>query len=75
MANPSERSKGAAQLWPVKSLLSASLGAAMVGVSVSTWWEWARTHPDFPKPIRISSRCTRWDRTEIEKWLDSRRVS
>ena len=56
-------------------LISASQGSLATGVAESTWWEWARTIPDFPKPIRISARCTRWDEAEIEAWLESRRVA
>lgn len=59
----------------VRTLISAGQGAKMTGVAESTWWEWARTFQDFPKPIRISPRCTRWDKAEIEAWLESRRAA
>lgn len=59
----------------VRTLMSAGQGAKMTGVAESTWWEWARTIQDFPKAIRISPRCTRWDRAEIEAWLESRRAA
>ena len=58
-----------------RTLMSAAQGARMTGVAESTWWEWARTIPDFPKSIRISARCTRWDKAEIEAWLESRRAA
>lgn len=58
-----------------RTLISAGQGARMTGVAESTWWEWARTFPDFPKSIRISPRCTRWDKLEIEAWLESRRAA
>lgn len=58
-----------------RCLMSAAQGAKMTGVAESTWWEWARTIPDFPKSIRISARCTRWDKSEIEVWLESRRAA
>jgi len=57
-----------------RMLISAYQGAVMTGVASSTWWEWARTIPDFPRPIRISARCTRWDEAEIAAWLETRRV-
>jgi len=57
-----------------RTLMSAVQGAKLTGVAESTWWEWSRTMPDFPKPIRISTRCTRWDRAEIEAWLETRRA-
>ena len=56
-------------------LMSAKQGADYTGVTISTWWEWARTLPDFPKPLRISTRCTRWRRSEIDEFLESRRSS
>ena len=55
-------------------LLSAKQGAEYTGVTIGTWWEWARTVPDFPKPLRISARCTRWKRSEIDDFLESRRA-
>ena len=59
----------------VFTLISAAQGAQMTGVAESTWWDWARNVPDFPKPIRISARCTRWNQAEIEAWLESRRAA
>ena len=56
-------------------LMSAKQGADYIGVTISTWWEWARTLPDFPKPLRISTRCTRWRRSEIDAFLESRRAA
>lgn len=56
-------------------LMSAKQGADYTGVTISTWWEWARTLPNFPKPLRISTRCTRWRRSEIDHFLESRRVA
>lgn len=36
------------------------------GVSVATIWRWAR-QDDFPKPVKISERATRWRRADIEQ--------
>lgn len=58
-----------------RMLISANQGAKLTGVAESTWWDWSRVFPDFPRPIRISARCTRWDKAEVETWLESRRVS
>lgn len=33
----------------------------------ATVWRWARTS-DFPKPIKLSNRCSRWRLDEIEAW-------
>lgn len=69
------RSDGSNPTTLARYLMSAAQGAKMTGVAESTWWEWARTIPDFPKSIRISARCTRWDKAEIEAWLESRRAA
>jgi predicted DNA-binding transcriptional regulator AlpA len=66
--NPNEQPLG-------RRLISANQGAMLTGVAVSTWWDWSRTIEDFPTPIRISSRCTRWDKSEIHAWLESRRAA
>ncbi|AUQ57410.1 putative transcriptional regulator [Phaeobacter inhibens] len=68
--NVSDRSASSGDL---DELVSAKQGADYIGVTISTWWEWARTLPDFPKPLRISTRCTRWRRSEVDAFLESRR--
>lgn len=55
------------------TLISAAQGAALTGVTIGTWWEWSRSISDFPRPIRITSRCTRWQKVEVLNWLASRR--
>lgn len=56
------------------TLMSAQQCAELASVSIGTWWAWAREIDDFPKPLRLSSRCTRWHRTEVRDWLESRRA-
>lgn len=75
MAAVPQKTEGSKRSPPGRVLISAGQGAKATGVAESTWWEWARTIPDFPKPIRISARCTRWDQAEIEAWLESRRAA
>ncbi|RME56769.1 AlpA family phage regulatory protein, partial [Candidatus Parcubacteria bacterium] len=41
---------------------------ARVGVSKSTWWEWARTGKA-PAPVRLSARCTVWRESDLNAWL------
>lgn len=41
--------------------------AARFGVARVTVWRWSR-ETDFPAPIRLPGRCTRWSIWEIEKW-------
>ncbi len=46
--------------------------AQRYGVHRSTPWRWARDKIEFPKPVRLSSRCTRWKLSELEAWESSR---
>lgn len=46
--------------------------ALRYGVNRATPWRWAKTHPDFPKPICLSPGCTRWKLSEIEEWEKKR---
>lgn len=34
----------------------------------TTPWDWCNTKPDFPKPVKLSERVTRWRSDEIEAW-------
>ena len=42
--------------------------AARWGVCRTTPWEWVKTKPDFPQPIKLSERCTRWKLSDVETW-------
>ncbi|MCY0388245.1 AlpA family phage regulatory protein [Robbsia sp. Bb-Pol-6] len=46
--------------------------ADLCGVSVTTIWRYARTLPDFPKPIKLSPRVTVFDENELVSWLGKR---
>ena len=56
---------------PEKQMLSASEVAALIGVSSVTLWR-LRKRPDFPKGLKISERCLRWRKGQIEDWLAAR---
>lgn len=45
-----------------------------VGVSVPTLYRWM-SEQGFPRPIKLSARCSRWPMADIEAWIESRRVS
>lgn len=47
--------------------LTAKQLASRLSVSLPTIWRWAR-ETDFPKPIKLTSNCTRWRLDDIEKW-------
>lgn len=43
----------------------------LLGVSIQTFWRWAKYRPDFPKPRKLSSRCTVFDVAELLAWRDA----
>ncbi len=45
------------------------------GISRQTIWRLVKSDPKFPKPIRLSAGCTRWQLSEIEAWEDSKRIA
>lgn len=59
---------------------SAKTGRAMrpakaaehLGMAVSTFWQYAKTDPDFPKGIKLSHRITVFMEDEISAWLKSK---
>ena len=57
---------------PNAALISAAAAAAVIGVGVSTIWRLAKSSPDFPKPVRIGGRCTRWKVGEIRAFIEGR---
>lgn len=44
--------------------------AAFLGVAVSTFWRWVALGR-LPKGKRLSSRCTVWLRSDIERFLEN----
>ena len=46
--------------------------AAYIGVSKPTLWRLAEQDPNFPKKIRISSRCCIYRRSDLQSWLASK---
>ena len=56
---------------PSDTLVSVEQIAARAGVAPSTVWAWNRSIEGFPVPLKISSRCTRWIKSEIDEWFES----
>lgn len=42
--------------------------AARFGLHRSWTWRMLKTDQTFPKPVSVSAGCTRWRRTDIERW-------
>lgn len=41
--------------------------AERYSVTRQTIWRWAR-ETDFPAPVKLSGRCTRWKLSQVEAW-------
>lgn len=59
---------------PSKYIADSAL-AARFGTSRNTIWRWAAENGDFPKPVKLSPRCTRWLLADVEAWEQSRKQS
>ncbi|WP_081618538.1 helix-turn-helix transcriptional regulator [Methyloversatilis universalis] len=53
-----------------KSLRPAQ-AAAFLGIGRATLWRWAKERADFPKPLRLSARCTVFDQNQLTAWRDA----
>ena len=53
-------------LVPVKAL------GAILDAGNSTIWRRAKTEPDFPQPIRLGAKCTRWRVGDIRAFIAAR---
>jgi predicted DNA-binding transcriptional regulator AlpA len=42
--------------------------AVLLGVSVTTVWNWTKRYADFPPAITVVSRCRVWDWQHIAAW-------
>jgi predicted DNA-binding transcriptional regulator AlpA len=60
---------------PDEAMTSVKVIAALTGNGVSTVWRYAALNPDFPKPIKLSARCTRFRVGEVRAYLNSRKVT
>jgi prophage regulatory protein len=45
--------------------------AELLSIGVSTLWRWVREQPNFPRPRRLSPRCTVFDLDELIAWRDA----
>lgn len=44
--------------------------AELLGIGTATLWRWIKERPDFPKPIRLSARCTVIPGDALIAWRD-----
>ena len=65
--NESDHGKKNTQPEALNIMVSVSTIASRYSVSKQTIWNWVAENK-FPKPIRLTPRCTRWRLEDIEKW-------
>ena len=46
-------------------------GAQILGVGEATFWRYLAERADFPRPRRLSPRCTVFDTQELLDWRDA----
>lgn len=46
--------------------------AKLLCVSVSGVWDKARNQPDFPKPMKVSAKQTRWTYAQLDSFIQGR---
>ena len=59
---------------PDEAMTSVKVIAELFDSGVSTIWRYAALNPDFPKPHKLSARCTRFNVGEVRAYLKSRRM-
>ena len=63
----------AAPVIPRDRLLDLHGVTAIAGVQKSTIYNFLRDpKSDFPKPIRLGSKCVRWSENQVLSWVQSR---
>lgn len=45
--------------------------AELLGIGPATLWRWIKEREDFPRPRRLSPRCTVFDGNELIAWRDA----
>jgi prophage regulatory protein len=48
-----------------------SQAAELLGISLPTLWRWIKERQDFPRPMRLSARCTVLDGHSLMAWRDA----
>lgn len=59
---------------PTERFLTVKAVADRYAVHVASVWGWARDDHEFPKPVRLSGRCTRWRLSDLLNWEEKRGV-
>lgn len=60
---------------PLPPSVRPKTGAQILGVAEPTFWRYLAERPDFPRPRRLSARCTIFDTQELLNWRDAQMVA
>ena len=55
----------------VFGIVVVAAGLLMLSAAARTLWRWIKERPDFPRPIRLSARCTVIDGDQLIAWRDA----
>lgn len=55
------------------AVLRPKQAAAYIGVSLPTFWRYAKEEPDFPQPFRLGANASAVMREELDAWLKAKR--
>lgn len=44
--------------------------AKILGIGLSTFWLWAKKDPEFPKLVKLSTRCTAVRVSDLQAYVD-----
>ena len=59
-----------------KRLLTSRQTRERLGLyAPSSFWEFRRKHPDFPKPIQLNSRTNRYEEDAVDNWIARRHAA
>lgn len=59
---------------PRRSLRATQL-AEIFGIGLSSVWRHVKNDPSFPRPIKLTPRCTVFDADEVAAWFESRKAA
>lgn len=57
---------------PDAALVPVKTFSAVINAGDSTIWRRAKTELDFPQPIRLGTKCTRWRVSDIRAFIAAR---
>jgi predicted DNA-binding transcriptional regulator AlpA len=60
---------------PDSAMVPVKAFSAMLDAGDSTIWRRAKNEPDFPKPIRLGTKCTRWNVGQIRSFIAAGKVA